>query len=78
VVPRTGLDSVEKRKFLTLPEQELRPLSRPSHSQDVSNNIFKQVLVCLTNILVYLDIVILYKKFICDETVNNIPLRDAG
>jgi hypothetical protein len=29
VDPRTGLDAVERRKFLTLPRLELRPLSRP-------------------------------------------------
>jgi hypothetical protein len=29
---RTGLDDVEKRKFLTLPGLELRPLGRPAHS----------------------------------------------
>jgi hypothetical protein len=29
VDPRTGLDDVEKRKFLTLPGLELRPLGRP-------------------------------------------------
>jgi hypothetical protein len=31
VDPRTGLDVVEKRKFLTLPGLELRPLGRPAH-----------------------------------------------
>jgi hypothetical protein len=30
---RAGLDDVEKRKFLTLPELELRPLGHPSRSQ---------------------------------------------
>jgi hypothetical protein len=29
VDPRAGLDDFEKRKFLTLPGLELRPLSRP-------------------------------------------------
>jgi hypothetical protein len=29
VGPRAGLDDVEKRKFLTLPGLELRPLGRP-------------------------------------------------
>jgi hypothetical protein len=32
---RTGLDVVEKRKFLTLPELELRPLGRPDRSQSL-------------------------------------------
>jgi hypothetical protein len=33
VDPRAGLDDAEKRKFLTLPGLELRPLSRPARSQ---------------------------------------------
>jgi hypothetical protein len=33
VDPRAGLDDVEKRKFLTLPGLELRPLGRPARSQ---------------------------------------------
>jgi hypothetical protein len=32
VDPRAGLDNVEKRKFLTLPGLELRPLGRPARS----------------------------------------------
>jgi hypothetical protein len=35
VDPRAGLHEVEKRKFLTLPRLELRPLSRPARSQSV-------------------------------------------
>jgi hypothetical protein len=31
VDPRAGLDDVEKRKLLTLPGLELRPLGRPVH-----------------------------------------------
>jgi hypothetical protein len=30
--PRTGLDDVEKRKFLTLPGLELRPFYHPARS----------------------------------------------
>jgi hypothetical protein len=33
VDPRTGLDDVERRKFLLLPGLEFRPLDRPSSSQ---------------------------------------------
>jgi hypothetical protein len=33
--PRAGLDYVEKRKFLTLPTLELRPLGRPARSQSL-------------------------------------------
>jgi hypothetical protein len=32
---RAGLDNVEKRKFLTLPGLELRPLCRPARSQSL-------------------------------------------
>jgi hypothetical protein len=35
VGPRTGLDDLEKRKFLTLPGLELRPLDRPAGSQSL-------------------------------------------
>jgi hypothetical protein len=33
---RAGLDDVEKRKLLTLPGFELRPLGRPARSQTLS------------------------------------------
>jgi hypothetical protein len=33
VDPRADLDDVEKRKFLTLPGHELRPLDRPARNQ---------------------------------------------
>jgi hypothetical protein len=32
---RTGLDDVEKRKFLPPPGLELRPLGHPAHSQSL-------------------------------------------
>jgi hypothetical protein len=35
VGPRAGLDDVEKRKFLTLPGLELRPLGRQVRSQSL-------------------------------------------
>jgi hypothetical protein len=33
--PRACLDGVEKRKFLTVPGLELRPLGRPARSQSL-------------------------------------------
>jgi hypothetical protein len=33
--PRAGLDDVKKRKFLTLPGLELRPLGRPARNQSL-------------------------------------------
>jgi hypothetical protein len=35
VGPRTGLDDERKRKFLTLPGPEHRPLCRPARSQSL-------------------------------------------
>jgi hypothetical protein len=35
VGPRAGLEDVEKRKFFTLPELELRPLGHPASSQSL-------------------------------------------
>jgi hypothetical protein len=35
VNPRAGLDDLEKRKFLTLPGFELRPVGRPARSQSL-------------------------------------------
>jgi hypothetical protein len=35
VDPRASLNDVEKRKFLTLSELELRPLGRPARSQSL-------------------------------------------
>jgi hypothetical protein len=35
VDPRAGLDDKENGKFLTLPELELRPFSRPTRSQSI-------------------------------------------
>jgi hypothetical protein len=33
--PRVGLDDVKKKKFLTLPGLELRPLGLPARSQSL-------------------------------------------
>jgi hypothetical protein len=35
VVPKAGIDYVEKRKFLTLLGMELRPFGRPARSQSL-------------------------------------------
>jgi hypothetical protein len=35
VDPRAGLENVEKRKFLTLPELELQPLGHPARIQSL-------------------------------------------
>jgi hypothetical protein len=35
VDPRAGLDDVEKRKFLTLPQLKLLPLGRPARSESL-------------------------------------------
>jgi hypothetical protein len=45
VDPRATLDDVEKRKFLTLPGLELRPLGRPARSQ--SFPLFVSWFICM-------------------------------
>jgi hypothetical protein len=48
VDPRAGLGDVEKRKFLTLPGHELRPLGHPARSQSLYR-LHYPGLVCPTN-----------------------------
>jgi hypothetical protein len=44
VDPRAGLDDMEKRKFLTLPGLELRPLGYPARTQSLSRiSLVKQM-----------------------------------
>jgi hypothetical protein len=45
--PRTGLDGVEKKEFLTVPGHELRTLSRPARSQLLY--LLRYLLPLLTN-----------------------------
>jgi hypothetical protein len=40
VNPRAGMDDVEKRKFLTLPGLELRPLGRSARSQSLYRPLY--------------------------------------
>jgi hypothetical protein len=53
--PRTGLDDVERRKILSLPGLEFRPLGRPAHSQSLyqwlSNGAGQEVARCAANIM---------------------------
>jgi hypothetical protein len=50
VDPSAGLDVVEKRKFLTLPGLELRPLGRPGRSQ----SLYRLCYPGITNTVSYL------------------------
>jgi hypothetical protein len=43
---RAGLEDVEKRKLLTTPGLEIRPLCRPAHSQSLSR-LLLLIKVCL-------------------------------
>jgi hypothetical protein len=47
VGPRAGLDDVKKKKFLTLPGLELRPLDRPARSQSLYRLRYLDSLTCL-------------------------------
>jgi hypothetical protein len=44
---RAGLDDVEKKKFLTLPGLELRPLGRPARSQSLSRLLLIYLTRCV-------------------------------
>jgi hypothetical protein len=43
VGPRAGVDDVDKRKFLSLPGLELRPLGRPACSQSLYRLVVNQI-----------------------------------
>jgi hypothetical protein len=51
VGPRAGLDDVEKKKFLTLPGLELRPLGRPTRSQSLSRLLSMHLTAEKTSVL---------------------------
>jgi hypothetical protein len=51
VGPRVCLDDVEKRKILTLPELELRPLSHPAHSQPLYRLCYPSFKENFTNLI---------------------------
>jgi hypothetical protein len=46
--PRTCWGDMEKRKFLTLPELERRPLGRPAHSQSLHRLRYPGPLYCFS------------------------------
>jgi hypothetical protein len=46
---RAGLDDVEKRKFLTLPALELRPLCHPARSQSLYRLSYRNLATAAEN-----------------------------
>jgi hypothetical protein len=48
--PKAGLDDMEKRKFLTLPGLELRPLGRPARSQSLCTLRYPGSLISLKSL----------------------------
>jgi hypothetical protein len=50
--PRASLDDVEKRKMLTLPRFEFRPLVRPAHNYAIHALILIRIKCILTNVAV--------------------------
>jgi hypothetical protein len=58
VNPRTGLDDVEKRKFLTLPGLKLRPLGRPARSQSLYRQRYPDSLIICICIYIYIYILV--------------------
>jgi hypothetical protein len=64
VDPRAGLDDVEKRKFLTLPGLELRPLRRPARSQSLYRLRYSgSTSLCISFIIYGDEIAIYYISF---------------
>jgi hypothetical protein len=59
VGPRTGLNDVEKKKFLTLPGLELRPLGRQARSQSLYRQSYPSSLPVLC---LFYDAVGIYTK----------------
>jgi hypothetical protein len=53
VDPRAGLDNVEKRKLLTLPGLELRPLGRPARSQSLYRLSYRGQLVKIQPVVLW-------------------------
>jgi hypothetical protein len=50
--PRTGLDDMEKRKFLTLPGLDLQPLGRAAHSL----SLYRLSCLLMINIMFFWDV----------------------
>jgi hypothetical protein len=51
---KAGLNDLEKRKFLTLPGLELRPLGRPARSQSLYRLRCDELNICLISALLNL------------------------
>jgi hypothetical protein len=51
VSPSTGLNGLKKRKFLTLPGLELRPLGRPTRSQSLYRLCYQYFVVDVCSIV---------------------------
>jgi hypothetical protein len=62
VGPRDGLDDLERRRFLTLPGLELRPLGRPARSQSLYGLRYAGSLTNTEYKLEILNIEVQYKK----------------
>jgi hypothetical protein len=63
---RAGLDDVERRKFLTLPGLELRPLGRPARSQSLCRLTLSRLPVIVKTILVSKNTVSIVKIKQCN------------
>jgi hypothetical protein len=63
VGPRAGLDAKEKRKFLTLPWLELRPVGRPARSQSTGSYLPYTVSPQLAWLICFEDFYVSWKLF---------------
>jgi hypothetical protein len=57
VGPRTGLDDVEKKKFLTLPGLELQPFGRPTRRHSLYRLSYPGSFVGFSNVVMKLEVV---------------------
>jgi hypothetical protein len=70
VDPRADLDDVEKRKFLTLPGLELRPLGRPARSQSLYRLHYPGSLV--VTVIIIIIIIIRYHELVVLQVLATI------
>jgi hypothetical protein len=71
VCPRTGLDAVEKRKFLTLPGLELRPLGLPARSQSLYQLRYTYCIYCIYTSQLLIDLFALVNMKIYSDNDRN-------
>jgi hypothetical protein len=78
VGPRASVDDVEKRKFLILPELELRPLGRPARSQSLYRLLYPGSYCNSTSIVKSISVSHYQKLFLFKSIALNIRAVHSG